>query len=114
MSYTFGDKILYEGQEAVYLHRSESMTDLHWIAIKTEEHDAKTIWAHDHEMVLCSSISDIHEDKKINVRDKMIFLHGQISSLMFHVNPDASDNLDMIATGFDKIMTILFPDYEQI
>jgi len=114
MSYEFGDKILYNGQEAVYLHVSGSMDDLHWVAIKTAEYEIKNTWAHDYEIALCSSISDVPEEEKINVRDKMIFLHGQISSLMFHIPQDSSDNLDMIATGFDKVMSLLFPDYEQI
>lgn len=110
--YEFGDRILYGNMPAVYLHGSFTEEKRHYIAILEYSGDVSTDWATEDQIIHVAEICGVPDDQKINVRDKMVFIYGQICAIQFYCDSNASDALEAIGDQFEKVLKALFKDYE--
>lgn len=109
MAFEFGDKILWMGKPAVYLH-GDLVKDGGNCWISTQDGiDANEHWVKEDEIIHVMEVSS--EANTAPLRDNLVFLHGLMSSFMFHVNPDCSDNFGYIVEEYRKILRSLLPDY---
>lgn len=112
MAFEFGDKILFQGLPAVYLHGHISRDGAHvWVSVK-DGHEIKEMWVQDSDIIHVEQVSDYPTDVTRNVRDKMIFILGQLVALQYGCDSNTGHALESISTQFERLIQQLFKDYE--
>lgn len=112
MKYEFGDKIMYGDIVAVYLHKSQLDVDMHYISYRKYEGGTEEKMVDDADIMHINHIIDVPYDEIINLRDKMVFIYGQICAIQFYCDSQAGDALESIGNQFYGVMKHLFKDYE--
>lgn len=112
MAFEFGDKILFQGIPAVYLHGDITRDGAHvWVSVK-DGNEIKEMWVQDNDIIHVDQVSDYPQDVTRNIRDKMILIFGQLLALQYGCDSNTGHALESIGIQFERLIKQLFKDYE--
>lgn len=114
MSFEFGDRILYNGRPAVFLHyQSEETGKDCWISWHGEGTSFCTYetWVSADEIILADSVCAAPINPSNKIRDSLVFMHGQLNALMLLSEPATSDMIELVSRQCNRALKDLFPGY---
>lgn len=115
MSFEFGDKILFKGNPAIFLHYEDSLLpNSCWISFVKADHECSGYtqeqWVDVEDIIGVEEVSGHPKEISRKLRDSILFIYGQLASLQFHVDTNAFDNLEVILSRYKEVTKRLFHD----